>query len=383
MEVVTVSDEKQTAFPAPEFREYAMGALPVDHRDVHRHAGLVQDKTAQRMLTQAAEAYEPLKMDAPDSFWETQFATQIIRSSGTETATRALQHGHHHVLDYMSGLVGYETDASGIRAFAKFQQLIERTPVFIGYIWGLMGSGKTDFSVLTAVQIMDTVFDNTRVFTNFECDGADERVKRYSRLIEVMEERRETLKNGGDPGDEVVVVIDEAAQLFTGSGADQQKSKALAKLLKLARKSQVHILLIGQDGKDIGPSLRALCTVFVEKKSKKNVVFWSDVKNREGIHKIMSLKGVPATDINFNTYDEGSFIFDPDEEDEEDAESVRKRLEALEKEHERKMMTLLSELDNGMSQQEIAELYGYSSAKTVRRARQKYSDELSEMGVAL
>ncbi|MFC6723130.1 zonular occludens toxin domain-containing protein [Halobium palmae] len=379
---MTETNEKQS-HPAPELREYAMGTLNVDHRHVHRHAGLLTDPEAEDMLTKAAEAYEPLTDDAPLSFWDTDFATDCLKAAGTSTATQALQNRDQETLSFISGLVGYQSDASGLRSLSKLQRLIERTPVFIGYIFGLMGSGKTDFSLLLA-QIFKSVHgsSNVTVATNFDCTGQDEQITQYSRLIEELESRHDQLVDDSqDDPDEFYMIIDEAAQIFTGSGSDQQKAKHLAKLLKLARKANAHVILIGQDGKDIGPSLRALCTVFVEKHDKKNLSMYTDVKNREGINKILSLKGVPPTDIPYETYDEGRFVFDVDDDaGGEDAEELRAELEELEVQHERKMMAVLCETDNGMSQRDVADVYD-TSPKSVRRARDKYSNELQSLGI--
>ena len=49
-------------------------------------------------------------------------------------------------------------------------------------------------------------------------------------------------------------MIDESAQIFTGSEADQHKARALAKLLKLARKANANMVVIGQDGKGVDAS---------------------------------------------------------------------------------------------------------------------------------
>lgn len=369
-------DEGSGAFPAPEFREYALGTLNVDHRDVHRHAGLASDPEVEQMITLSDRAYEPLTDDAPQMFWQTEFAEKIMKAAGTRAAREAIQSGNYEYLSFISGLVGYESDASGMRVLTKLQDLIRRAPVFITYIYGLMGAGKTDFAQLL-IQVFYGIYgsDSVHVATNYETHIQDEQITHYSRLIEVLEDRHERVL-ADNCNDEFIMVIDEAAQIFTGSGSDQQRAKHLAKLLKLARKARAHIILIGQDGKDIGPSLRALCTFFVEKKNKKNASFYQDVKNRTGINEFLSLKGVPPTDIWFQTYDEGRFVFDVDEEDDDgqSLEELQREMETLEKEHERRMMAVL-DITTDMTQREIGSIYG-SSDKRVRRAKKKYGDEI-------
>ena len=367
------SEGESTGYVAPEFREYSLGTLGgVEHRDVHRHAGLVRDEQVERLLSRCVEAYEPLDPEMPASFWETELATKILRSEGTKTARVALESGQHDTLDYITGLVGYESDASGMKALLSLQDLVENTPVFISYIYGLMGSGKTDFSLLLT-EVFEAVYGDITLVTNFDVSEQDEEIHRWSVLQDRMEDRLEQTKAGNEPDDRLVVIIDEAAQVMTGSGSDQQKAKRVAKMLKLARKSQTDVILIGQDGKDIGPSLRSLCTMMVEKQSQKKAVFWRDVKDREGQDKITELSGVPPTDITYNTYDEGAFTFD-DDGGSDDAD-----LEELEKEHERRMMAVL-DLTSDSTQSEIADTYDVSE-KTVRRARQEYESELRDEGL--
>jgi len=133
--------------------------------------------------------------------------------------------------------------------------------------------------------------DNVYLAANVTSKDLDEEIDHYSRIVEILEDRRERIQNGEEL-DTFVMVIDEAAQIFTGSGSDQHKAKQLAKILKLARKSDANLILIGHDGKDIGPSLRALCTLFVHKESQTTATFYRDVRNRQGIGEMMSLSGI-------------------------------------------------------------------------------------------
>lgn len=178
----------------------------------------------------------------------------------------------------------------------------------------------------------------------------------------------------GEDVEPIVMIIDEAAQIFTGSGSDQQKAKHLAKLLKLARKANANMLLIGQDGKDIGPSLRTLCTAFVHKESQKKAAFYHDVVDRKGVGKIMGLSGVPATSFeDWSTYDEGEFVFDPDAAGEDGETVTQAELDELMEEHKREMIALLA-WSTDLTNSEIADLYEVSS-KTVTRHKQRYSEK--------
>jgi hypothetical protein len=344
---------------AAELREYALGNLDVDHEDMHPIAGLIPDDDVRDMLMFMHDTYT-----GPGSFWETEYAREIIQRHATDIATNAIQNGDMDQMQFFSGLVGYQQDVSGMQALMDLQRLIEETPVFVSYIFGLMGSGKTDFAFLL-LEVFASVYgeDSVHMVANVSSNDIDETVTHYSRVVDMLEARRERMQAGEDP-DPIVIIIDEAAQIFSGSGADQHRAKQLAKLLKLARKSNANILMIGQDGKDIGPSLRSLCTVFVEKKNQKTAAFYYDVKNREGVGEIMTLSGVPATSYNsYSTYDEGDFVFD-DEDGEEDG-FTQAEVDRLLKEYRNDKIKQLI-YDTELSTDHIAEVWDLSP-RQVRR----------------
>ncbi|WP_232686487.1 helix-turn-helix domain-containing protein [Halobacterium zhouii] len=381
-----MSDDASSKPIEAEFREYALGTLPnQEHRDVHPIVGMIPNKDVRHYVMFQAEAYDadaPMfdGRDMPDSFWDTELAREIKRKYGTDTGTDALLSGNMGQLNYFSGLVSYQKDVSGMQTLMSLQKLIEDIPVFISYIYGIMGAGKTDFAFLL-LEVFASIYgrENVCMAANLTSDDLDEEIDHYSRIVEILDSRRERMQAGEDL-DEFIMVVDEAAQIFTGSGSDQHKAKALAKLLKLARKANANLILIGQDGKDIGPSLRALCTAFIHKESEKKTTFYRDVKNRQGMGEMMTLSGIPPTNYDdYSTWDEGEFIFDADGDDDEDL-VTQEELDELIKEHEREMMALL-DATTELTQAAIAEKYGVKS-RTVRRAKQRYEDELEDLGLS-
>jgi hypothetical protein len=362
-----------------EFREYTRDNLPnQEHNDVYWFTGLVQNEVVREHLARCEEAYKPVE-GMPREFRDTQYAQEIVKKYGSHTATRALQVGNMGQLNYFSGLVGYQKDVSGMQVLMGLMKLIEDIPVFITYIYGIMGAGKTDLAFLL-LEVFASIYGRENVYmaANLTSEDLDEEIDHYSRIVEILDERRERMQ-AGENLDEFIMVIDEAAQIFTGSGADQHKAKALAKMLKLARKANANMVLIGQDGKDVGPSLRALCTAFIHKESQKKATFYRDVKDRQGIGEMMSLSGIPPTNYDdYSTWDEGEFVFDADDESDEDL-VTRAELDELVQEHEREMMAIL-DATSDLTQAEIGAQYGVSD-KTVRRAKQRYADELEELGL--
>ncbi|WP_418286350.1 hypothetical protein [Halorubrum sp. DTA46] len=357
-----------------EFREYAHGNLPKqDHRDVYYWTGLISDPEIAEHLAFCAANYDGSVAGMPDDFEDTVYCQEFIKKYGDRTATMALQTRNSEYLSYYSGLVGYQTDVSGVQTLMRIQQMIRDIPVFISYIYGIMGSGKTDFAFLL-LEIFISIYgkENIVLAANIESDDLDRCITHYSELIEILEDRRERMR-AGEEVEPIVMIIDEAAQIFTGSGSDQHKAKHLAKLLKLARKANANMLLIGQDGKDIGPSLRTLCTAFVHKESQKKASFYHDVVERQGVGKMMSLSGVPATNFDdWSTYDEGEFVFDPDAAG-DGSEVTQKELDKLMEEHKREMIALLA-WSTELTNSEIADLYEVSS-KTVTRHKQRYEQK--------
>ncbi|MCU4972049.1 hypothetical protein OB955_04785 [Halobacteria archaeon AArc-m2/3/4] len=362
-----------------EFREYTRGNLPKqDEPEVYPWAGVVTDPRVLAHLDNMARNYCPdlYEEDMPDKFEDTPYCKMIVRKYGTQSATQSMQMGNMGHLSFFSGFVGYSKDVSGMQTLMALMNMIEEAPVFIAYLYGVMGKGKSNFAMLL-FEVFESVYGEDNIYraANISSDSVDEEIREYSRMVELLEERRERVQAGEDV-DEMLMLIDEAAQIFTGSGADSWKARALAKILKLARKAKSNIILVGQDGKDIDPALRALCTTFVEKQSKTSAVFWRDIKNRQGLDKMMKLSGVPETSLDWSTWDEGEFKFE--DGDEEDV-LTQADLDELVKQHEREMMAIL-DATTDMTQQEIGDVYEVSD-KTVRRAKSKHQDELRDLGL--
>ncbi len=250
--------------PEAEFKEFIDGNLPnqEDEPELHPWTGKIANPRVRAHLHDMARDYDPddYDMDMPARFEDTEYCKNIVAKWSTETGTEALFSGNIKTLNFFSGLVGYQKDVSGMQVLMELMKMIENTPVFIGYIYGDMGSGKSNFAMLL-FEVFESIYGEENIYraANITSDTVDEEIEEYSRLVDLLEDRRERVQAGEDV-DEMLMLIDEAAQIFTGTGSDQWKAKALAKVLKLARKAKANMILIGQDGKDIDASLRALCT---------------------------------------------------------------------------------------------------------------------------
>jgi hypothetical protein len=309
-----------------------------------------------------------------DEFEDTKYCEHVMKKYGTEAGTRSLQTGNVGHLNFFSGLVGYEQDVSGMQVLMTLMNLIEDSPVFLAYIWGLMGNGKTDFALLI-VEVIVSVYgrENVVLASNIESwKEKDETITEYPTLVSRLEDRR-----GKDNDKEYVMVLDEAAQHLTGYGADVQRQAKMSKLLKLARKSDAHIVFIGQDGKDVGPAIRTLCNAKIHKESKKQATFYHDVVDREGIGEMLNLGKIPQTSMTYDTKDDADWSFDGGGGDDDIV--TQDDLDELIKQHERQVMAIL-DVSTDMTQAEIGDIYSVSE-KTVRRAKRKFEEELQDLGL--
>ncbi|WP_440769661.1 zonular occludens toxin domain-containing protein [Natronorubrum sp. DTA28] len=356
-----------------EFREFVDGNLPNQDESPHYWwTGFVDDERTLHHLNYCKRLFEPC--DEYSSFDETPYCQYVVGKHATKSSTASILRGNMSHLSYQSGIVGYERDASGFKALMKLVKSIESQPVFLAYIFGFMGHGKTDFSALM-LEVFQFVYRDQDVITaaNVQSDDIDLEITRYSRLVEILEERREKTQNGEELAP-FVMLIDEAAQIFTGIGADQHRGKQLAKLLKLARKSNAHMLLIGQDGKDIDKALRALCTVFIHKSALTEARMFKTVKERQGEDLMLRLDGVPPTDIDFNTYDEGKFIFDNDKVGEDDFVTEEEWENFKMKKEDEKLAAVYALTDRSMK--DMVALSDYQSKSTVQKKIVNHADSI-------
>lgn len=368
------ADERERPIEA-EFREFVEGNLPKQDESPHYYwTGLVDDERTLEHLNQCKRLFEPC--EKYDCFEETPYCQYVVSKHATISSTASILRGNMSHLSYQSGIVGYETDASGFKALMKLVRAIESQPVFLAYIFGYMGHGKTDFAALM-LEVFEFAYRDQDVTTaaNVRSDDIDLEITRYSRLVKLLEERREQIQNGEDLPP-FVMLIDEAAQIFTGVGADQHRGKQLAKLLKLARKANAHMLLIGQDGKDIDKSLRALCTIFIHKSELKTAKLFKTVTDREGQDLQARLDNVPPTDIEFNTYDEGKFIFDNDKVDEDDFVTEEEWEEFKREKEDEKLAAVYAFTDRSM--EDMVAFSDYRSKSTVRDKIKEHKDKLLE-----
>lgn len=300
-------DAEAKMFLASEVREYAQGNLghQIDHQDIRRHAGIVQDPEVEQVLNIAEEAYEPLTGDMPSSFWETEFAQKILKNQGTETVRKALNSGNFAYLDYLTGLTNYEPDISGINTLMWMMKWLSRT-ASMNILSGHMGSGKTDMALLfaqiwvhywTVVEGYDE--DEIEVLSNITSCPQVVEIESQKELVERLQEDKKQL-----------VMIDEASSNFSAGTNQHDVEKQFKRTTRMIRKNDGYLLLIShrEDAKDVHKDIRVLSDL-IYKESQKTAKIYEGLNNEDPKQ---TLSGIPQTDWEYDTLEESEWEWDMD-----------------------------------------------------------------------
>lgn len=184
---------------------------------------------------------------------------------------------------------------------------------------GPTGVGKSDF----AYTFIDTAqkLNSYQISSNNTSDPFED-VQAWSELEEWLE----------STDGEKIFLFDEGSQELMYD--DMNTGKALSNLIKLLRKHNCHLILIGHTGKDIPKDVRRMM-MFCLKESKKKAEIgagleedqagWMQIKD---VHH--RLEKIPATSISYDSYgDKGSFDFDIGENQEQEDESDSEVLQCM------------------------------------------------------
>ncbi len=300
-----------------EAREYARGALDVDHHDVHPIAGLVDDDETREMLMWLAEVYDPTDADGqlieglPRSFWDTSFAREAVRAHATEKLTTAIEEGNVTQTAFMTGAPSYKSDVSGLHAINQLADwLVHSEQCKLIYMAALMGRGKTDL----AVTFFEVIHDHfRRVRRSLKEQGLDDLAAEVPEPefaanfhvetpddceVEVREfNDEEAFLEWAEQGSsdlERWFIFDEAStELTAQSGANAQKvAEKMAPFVKKMRKLGINMVVIGHDKGDVHVAIRSLAD-FVDKQGLKTASFYAGIQNREPSGHLFDLDGIP------------------------------------------------------------------------------------------
>lgn len=381
--------------PMRELREYALGNLDVDHQDVHRIAGLMDEDTI-KFLLRAERAYDP-DDDMPNNFWDTTFAQEIIETEATIQATRAIRNNDIYTAGYMSGLPSHRSDLSGMKAIRRFGEwLCHSEQCKIIYISAPPGRGKTDMALLMAESIVaeyrraeralrqteveDSVIGRLptiEIAGNFWFEPTDQNIK--TKTIQNFPELEKWVDKGSVTDNRWFIWDEASTHLTAQSGENAQRvAESVAPMIKRLRKRGVNCITIGHDSKDVAPAIRELCD-YVEKPSLKKADFYISVRQREGKGHLFSVDEIPQTSWNYDTDDMAEWSWEGDgyEDDEERYVEWDELEEIVEDElaqyRNAKIVDLYNRTD--LTNGEVGDLFGISAGR-VSQIRSEFGAEV-------
>lgn len=301
-----------------EIREYARGDLQTDHTDISYLTGLIDDDDLRDVMLFAQQAWRrQTGPDEPD-FLETDWASNLIEQSATRIASEAISEGKLSQLEYLTGMPEYSNDVSGLNTVRKLENwLVHKEQTRLIYLAGLMGRGKTDWS-LSMLATVYWVYRRLRsdlaqvgessadvpvpeFASNFRVDPAPDHVDcklidNYDDLVEWGEQ--------GSSDDVRWFVFDEASTELTAQSGEKAQTVAelMAPFVKKMRKLGINMIVVGHDKGDVHVAIRSLAD-FVAKPGTKKAQVYAGISNREPTGHIMDLDRIPATSWDYDTDD--------------------------------------------------------------------------------
>ena len=290
---------------ASYLREYVKGNV-VNNPEVKPHAGLIPDEKLRKWITWMANHYEPKNSEmarkAP-TFWDTRFAKELMEMYGTETAQRAIDEGHMHTIEYLTGLPGEQADISIMDTIEWLREWITRI-AGITLVTGHMGTGKTDFALfLAAVWRMET---GGRVVSNITTCPQTYPIERMSELKEIVMESKD---------EPILFVFDEAASHASSDLDDHETKEQMRQLIRFLRKYNSDIIVIGHQhgGKDLNTEFRRFGEA-VKKTSKKKATVYGEIEDRQYKDEKRTISGIPPVEDfagwDFDTTETSSWKWD-------------------------------------------------------------------------
>ncbi|NUC74775.1 hypothetical protein HTZ84_21160 [Haloterrigena sp. SYSU A558-1] len=267
-----------------------------------QEAGLL-DKEVIDFLVAFEENYQPQDLDDPHYAHETERYQRIVKKNVSKNLRRAIRDGDKEVIAHALGVVEQTTSISPIKLIERLRRWIVRE-AGVTYLAGHMGVGKTDFSLLLG-EIWESNTEG-EVASNIKSCKQTKTIVRQDDLTDWLE------SGSGDK----LFIFDEASSHATGYSHDASVVvKQLSSMIKLIRKNDGSIIIIGHTGKDLHPDIRRLAD-YVEKESKKELAVFETVEEAEGQDEKFDLDGIPPTSWTYDTKEASSWEWATDEEDE-------------------------------------------------------------------
>lgn len=329
---------------ASELREYARGELPTDHRDISPAAVLVDDPDLRNLLVHQERIYNKRKRPQEPDFWSLPTVREKLTPEATAVVSEAVEHGKLSVMEYVTGMPEWSNDVSGLHTIRKLENwLIHSEQCKLIYLAGLMGRGKTDWSLMM-LQIVAWHYQRIREIAErasevpepeFAANFAVETPEGEPDVLHI-DNLDDLLKWGekGSAADSRWFIFDEAStELTAQSGSNAQDvAELFAPFVKKMRKMGINMIVIGHDKGDVHVAIRSMAD-FVAKDGLKSASLYAGIKNREPAGHIMDLDQIPETTWEYDTNDTAEWSWgeqgDRGEIDRGLSDAERKRLIAI------------------------------------------------------
>lgn len=200
-----------------------------------------------------------------------------------------------------------------IRCYADVVKTIFSEPAPLIIIYGKKGTGKTDFSLLTA-EVTQELGLVQKVATNIRTDRF-ELIDSYTKLKNWLTSDVKTK----------LFIFDEAGVYLPARRATSKPNVKMLKLAYLMRKYRSKWIFVTVSYRDLDPAFKSpdICTAVIKKVSKKFALI--DLLDGEPP---IEFYNVPKTSVSFDTYDIAFFDFENGERKKKEAlKPVEKELE--------------------------------------------------------
>lgn len=357
-----------------ELREFIDGNLSRKNSDIFAHTGFVPNgnKQMMNMLNRFEIAYSGNNPNVPHRFENTQVGQMFRNVLGTQVANQAVKDGNISQMKYITGQQEYGNDASSIHSVMKLRDRMD-TDAYIGYMFGHMGNGKSNFAFLLGEiakrELGYKVYSNVK--SAYESGDTDGYINTFGELLSVyaggeqISEISDIQTNDIDTlEEEILFIFDEGNQEASGYSQDAYDTmEYLGKMLTLIRKVGGHLIIIGHTGKDVHPHIRRLTTDCIHKVSKKKAVFYEDVVEADGKGKKAEINKIPETNWNYDHL-EISF-WDWSLQTNEDMKELQEETKGTMSTGERNMQIFKDyhNEDKDLTQEQLAEKYDLTTGR--------------------
>ena len=268
-----------------------------------------EKKTVKELKRNPFEGMDYNPEDDPRTVEQTERWKEITARWISKSLSTAIRNGRDRMNSAFLGVVEQETGITDIQSHVRFENWVKRE-AGITYLAGHMGTGKTDFGLLMAEVFYEgyNMKDkDVAMATNIKSAAENQE------HIEYIDTQPKLQKWMDETDGYKLFIFDEASSHATGYSGDAQKvTSQMRSMVRLIRKSNGNMVIIGHDGKDLHPTVRELAD-YTEKQDKKEAAVFKAVEDREGKDKKFDIDKIPQTSYWYDTKEASDWEWATDE----------------------------------------------------------------------